>query len=131
MSDTSFVAHALELLAPLGDVRARAMMGGHMLYCGALPMALIADDRLYLKVDGATKEAFAEAGGEPFTYEQRGRRVEMSYWSPPDGALDDAESMQPWAELAVAAATRAQGSAGRPRSKRPASGARSRSKRRS
>jgi DNA transformation protein len=119
MPDSSFVAHALELLAPLGDVRARAMMGGHVLYCGALPMALIADDRLYLKVDGRTKGAFAEAGGEPFTYEQRGRRVEMSYWSPPDSALDDAESMQPWAELAVAAAARARGSKGSGERSRP------------
>jgi DNA transformation protein and related proteins len=117
--ENSFVAHALELLAPLGPVRARAMMGGHLLYRGALPIALVADDRLYLKVDGETKEAFAKAGGEPFTYELRGKRVEMSYWSPPDGALDDAESMLPWAELAVAAATRARssGSRSRPRSR--------------
>ena len=107
MRDSSFVDHVLELLAPVGPARARAMMGGHMLYCRALPVALIADDRLYLKVDGETKRAFAEAGGEPFTYTQRGRQIEMSYWSPPDGALDDPESMQPWAELALAAAARA------------------------
>jgi len=110
MTDRSFLSHVLELLAPVGPVRARAMMGGHLIHCGALPVALVADDRLYLKVDEETKGAFAEAGGEPFTYPRRGRRIEMSYWSPPDGALDDPESMQPWAELAVAAAARAKGS---------------------
>ena len=127
MAGGSFVEHVLELLDPVGPTRARAMMGGWMLYCRSLPMALIADERLYLKVDDRTKAAFAEAGGEPFTYEQRGRRIEMSYWTPPDSALDDAESMQPWAELAVSAAARAKTPA-RPRStSRSRSASRSRS----
>jgi DNA transformation protein and related proteins len=126
MAGNSFVTHVLELLEPLGQVRARPMMGGHMVYCGALPVALIADERLYLKTDGKSKGAFSRAGGEPFTYQQRGRRVEMSYWSPPDAALDDAESMRPWAELAVAAAER---SGARPRSgPRSSSGSKPRSR---
>ena len=113
----SYVTHVLELLEPLGPVRARAMMGGHTIHCGALPIALIADERLYLKVDAETKEAFARAGGEPFTYSARGRSVEMSYWSPPDGALEDPEEMLPWARLALGAAGRAR-SGKRPRSRK-------------
>jgi DNA transformation protein and related proteins len=105
----SLVAHVLELLEPLGPARARSMMGGWMFHLRGLPVALIADERLYLKVDAVTKGAFAEAGGEPFTYFHGRRRIEFSYWTPPDGALDDAEAMAPWAEKALAAAWRSPG----------------------
>jgi DNA transformation protein len=103
----SFVEHVLELLGSLGPVRARAMMGGFTIFCGELPIGLVADDRLYLKVDAGTLGEFEGAGGEAFTYEQRGKLVRMSYWSPPDDALDAPESMTPWARLALAAAGRA------------------------
>ena len=103
---SSYVDHALELLAGLGPVRARAMMGGHIVHCGGVAVALVYDDRLYLKADEETRETFRSAGGEPFTYELRGKLVEMSYCTPPDAALDSTEAMQPWAELALAAALR-------------------------
>jgi DNA transformation protein len=103
----------LELLEPLGPARARAMMGGWMFHLRGLPVALIADERLYLKVDGLTKDAFADAGGEPFTYAQGRKQVEMSYWTPPDSALEDVEAMAPWAEKALAAAWRSRRTPGR------------------
>jgi DNA transformation protein and related proteins len=106
MPTSSYVAYALELLAPLGPVRARAMMGGHIVHCGGAAVALLYDDRLYLKTDEETREAFRAAGGELFTYELRGKVVEMSFCTPPDSALDSPDSMQPWAELALAAALR-------------------------
>ncbi len=107
MSDSTFVTHVLDLLEPLGPARARAMMGGHMIACCSLTVGLISDEQLYLKVDAATKEVFVRAGGEPFTYDRNGKRVEMSYWTLPDDALDDAEGMRPWATLALEAAGRA------------------------
>jgi DNA transformation protein and related proteins len=106
MPRNSYVDHVLDLLSGLGPVRARSMMGGHTIHCGALPVALIFDDRLYLKTDDATREAFEAAGGEAFTYELRGKVVAMSYWSPPDGALDGPEAMLPWARLALEASAR-------------------------
>jgi DNA transformation protein and related proteins len=107
MSDSTFVTHVLDLLEPLGPSRARAMMGGHMIACCGLTVALISDEQLYLKIDAATKDVFVRAGGEPFSYDRNGKRVEMSYWTLPDDALDDAEGMRPWATLALAAAGRA------------------------
>lgn len=47
----ALVDHCLELLAPLGAVRARRMFGGYGLYVDDLFVALIAVDRLYLKAD--------------------------------------------------------------------------------
>ena len=59
---SALVEHCLELLAPLGAVRARRMFGGHGLYCDDLFFALIASDRLFLKADAVTEPAFAAAG---------------------------------------------------------------------
>jgi DNA transformation protein len=106
-----FVAHVLELLAPLGAVRARRMFGGHGLYVDALFIALIADDRLYLKADATSRPAFERAGCTPFAYSRSDRAaVTLGYWSAPDDALDSQQAMAPWARLALAAALRAKAS---------------------
>jgi DNA transformation protein len=107
MHDSTFVTHVLDLLEPLGPAHARAMMGGHTVFCRELAVGLIADEQLFLKVDAATKDRFADAGGAPFTYDRNGKTVEMSYWTPPADALDDAMGMRPWATLALEAAARA------------------------
>ena len=93
-----FVAHCLELLAPMGAARARRMFGGHGLYVDDLFVALIASDCLYLRADGAARPAFERAGCRPFTYSARDRQaVTMGYWSAPEEALDSAPAMLPWA----------------------------------
>lgn len=102
----SFVEHVVDLLSSTGPVRSRAMMGGHGVFCGDLCMALIVENRLYLKVDAETKDRFAAAGGEPFTYDRNGKAVAMSYWTPPEETVEDAEAIRPWAEMALEAAAR-------------------------
>jgi DNA transformation protein len=105
----SYVEYTLELLEPLGPVRARAMFGGWGLYQGGRMFGLIAEDRLYLKTDDTTRAAFEAAGGEPFIYDsgKGGKPVTMSYWTPPPDAADDAHALLPWARRAVEAALRA------------------------
>jgi hypothetical protein len=58
-----------DLLARLGaalPIRTRAMFGGVGIYSGELFFALILDQRLYFRVDGATRPAYAARGSEPF-----------------------------------------------------------------
>jgi DNA transformation protein and related proteins len=100
------LTHLKELLAPLGYIRARAMFGGHGLYCDDLFFAIVIDDQLYLKVDALTQERFTQAGSTPFVYQGKGKPVEMSYWLAPDEALESAHAMHPWAQLALQAAHR-------------------------
>jgi DNA transformation protein len=104
---TDLVAHCLELLAPLGAVRAQRMFGGHGLYCDDLFFALIVRDGLYLKVDAQTQPAFAAAGCEPFVHDAKGRAMTLNYWSAPAEAMESPALMQPWAAQALAAAWRA------------------------
>jgi DNA transformation protein len=103
----ALVDHCLELLAPLGTVRAKRMFGGHGLYVDELFVALIAFERLYLKVDAQTRAAFERAGCEPFVYEGKGKPITMSYWTVPAEAMESPALMQPWARQAIAAALRA------------------------
>ena len=105
-----FVSHCLELLAPLGAVRARRMFGGHGLYIDDVFVALIADERLYLKTDAESRPAFERAGCRPFAYSRRDRAaVTLGYWSAPEEALDSPRAMGPWARLSLAAALKARG----------------------
>jgi DNA transformation protein len=114
------VNHVLELLAPLGRARSRRMFGGQGFYVDDLFIALIADGRLYLKVDAQNRPAFEAAGCEPFAYQRAGgERAVMSYFSAPDDAMESPALMQPWARLALAAAVRARAAQpSRPRASR-------------
>jgi DNA transformation protein and related proteins len=103
----ALVDHCLELLSPLGAVRAKRMFGGHGLYVDELFIALIAFERLYLKVDAQTQAAFEAAACEPFVYDGKGKPVTMSYWTVPAEAMESPALMQPWARQAIAAALRA------------------------
>lgn len=106
---STFAEHALDLLAGVGPVRARAMFGGYGLSLEGISIGLIADDRLYLRVDDEARDAFAKAGSEPFVYESRkGPMTMKSYWSLPEEAIDDPERASRWGRLAWEAARRAE-----------------------
>jgi DNA transformation protein and related proteins len=104
------VEHCLELLAPMGEISARPMFGGHGLRIDGNFMALVAFDRLYLKTDATTRPQFEAAGCEPFVYELKGKPVAMSYWTVPAQAMESPIWMQPWTRLALDAALRAKSS---------------------
>lgn len=104
----AFTELCIELLSPLGHVRTRAMFGGRGVYMDDLFMALIDDGQLFLKADDTTRERFAAAGCLPFTYTTKdGERMAMSYYRPPEEALESPPLMLPWARLALEAALRA------------------------
>jgi len=95
---------ALELLAPLGPVRARRMFGGHGVYLADVFVALVADERLYLKVNDSTRQSFADAGCEPFIYSDKHKPMTLNYWTVPADAMESPDAMAPWARLALGAA---------------------------
>jgi DNA transformation protein and related proteins len=103
----AFVAFAVDLLLPLGPVRARAMFGGHGIYCGDLMIGLIDDDEIFLKTDPETRAAFEGAGCRRWVYSGGGKTMETSYFRPPDEAHESPEDMEPWGRLALEAALRA------------------------
>ncbi len=106
-SKSEFVEYLLEMLQPLGAVRAKSMFGGWGLYAGERFFALVAEDTLFLKVDEASRAEFEARGLQPFRYEANGKVSVMSYYQPPAEALDDRELLVAWAWKGLAAAERA------------------------
>ena len=106
MKDEGLLVYVRELLDPLGNISLRSMFGGHGVYCDGLFFAIVIDGRLYLKVDDETRARFKAVGSAPFVYQGKSASVEMSYWNAPEQAMDSAEDMRPWAQLAIAAALR-------------------------
>jgi DNA transformation protein len=103
----AFAAYCVELLGPLGSVRARRMFGGHGLYVDDLFLAIVADEQLFLKVDAHTRPHFEAAGCRPFVYNKAAQAIALGYWTAPEDATESPAQMLPWARLAQAAALRA------------------------
>jgi DNA transformation protein len=102
-----FLAHVLELLAPLGRVTARGMFGGYGLYCDGVFFGIVLDNVIYLKVDDRNRGDFERAGCEIFSYARKGKRATLNFYRAPEDALDAPQLMLPWAKSAVGAALRA------------------------
>ena len=113
-------ARIAEMFAAFGAVDVRRMFGGVGIYADGIMFALGHDDRIYLKADDLTRNAFEREGQGPFTYETRtGRHALASYWCVPDRLHDDPDELAQWAAAALAAARRAQADKPRKRRGRP------------
>jgi DNA transformation protein len=106
---TEFARLVLDLLDPVGEVRARAMFGGFGIYQRETAFAIIVGDRLYFKTDDATRRTFTKLGLGPFTYAARGRTVAMQYHEAPPDVFESPEVMQSYALAAIGVARRAAG----------------------
>ena len=106
MASREFADYAVELLEPLGTVRAKRMFGGYGLYLDGLMFALIADDVLYVKADAENSAAFAARAMPAFEYQRQGKRVTMAYHAVPAEALEDQDDLVALARLGFAAALR-------------------------
>jgi len=93
----------LEQLGRVAPVTAKRMFGGVGIYSQGLFFALIADDRLYLKVDHLTRPDFERLGMEPFR--PFGEDTAMNYYEVPADVVEDAELLEPWMRKAIAVAS--------------------------
>jgi DNA transformation protein len=104
----SLVALLQEQLEPLGRITSKRMFSGAGLYCDGVIFALILRGALYFKVDDVDRAAYEAEGLVPFSYEAKGRTVEIgSYWRVPERLFDEPDEMVEWARAALAAGRRA------------------------
>ena len=105
---SDFIEFLHEVSAGFGEITTRRMFGAHGIYRDGLMFGLYAQNRLYLKTDAHNLAQFTAERCEPFRFEQRGKPVQLSYWSAPEFILDDRELAAAWARSAYNAALRAQ-----------------------
>ena len=94
-----------ELLSAVAPITTKPMFGGVGIYSEGLFFALIAEDKLYLKVDDSNRGDFEEAGMEPF-YPYDSPKP-MKYWELPPGVLEQSMELGPWIDKALRVAERA------------------------
>src|SRR5215472_3088916 len=101
----SYRAFVLEQLGRVTPVTARSMFGGVGIYAQGLFFALIAEDRLYFKVDDATRPDFERLGMEPFR--PFGEDSAMGYYEVPADVVEDAVQLAVWTRRAMTVAAKA------------------------
>lgn len=105
---SEFVEYLIEMLQPLGTIRAKSMFGGWGFYADERFFAIVADEAFYVKVDDVSRAEFESRGLKPFRYEVRDKvRASMDYYEPPPEAMDDREILNEWARKGLEAAVRA------------------------
>ncbi len=108
----SYREFVLEQLGRVKPVTGRSMFGGVGIYAQGLFFALIAEDRLYFKVDDATRPDFERLGMEPFR--PYGEDSAMGYYEVPANVVEDIAQLDTYIRKAIDVAAKAK----RPRTKR-------------
>jgi DNA transformation protein len=103
-----------EVFERLGRVRCRRMFGGHGVFHEDRMIGLVVRETLYLKVDAESAPHFEALNAPAFSYERRGKTMQMSYREAPADLFDDRELAALWGRRAWEAAMRS-GQAPKPR----------------
>jgi DNA transformation protein len=110
----SYRDFVLEQLGRIMPVTGKSMFGGVGIYGQGLFFALIAEDRLYFKVDDVTRPDFERRGMEPFR--PFGEDSAMGYYEVPADVVEDVAQLEPWMQRAIGVAAKAKrGKAKRPK----------------
>lgn len=95
-----------QLRPSVRGLRDRSMFGGVGIYAGELFFALLAEDRLYLKVDNSNRADFTAAGMGPFDPFGDGRMI-MQYYEVPLEVIENPQQLGRWAAKAMEVARHA------------------------
>jgi DNA transformation protein and related proteins len=101
----SYREFVLEQLGRVTPVTGKSMFGGVGIYAQGLFFALIAEDRLYFKVDDATRPVFERRGMEPFR--PFGEESAMGYYEVPADVAEDVGLLEIWMKKAIDVAAKA------------------------
>jgi DNA transformation protein and related proteins len=99
MVSENYRLFVVEQLARVMPVTTRSMFGGVGIYARGLFFALIAEDRLYVKVNDRTRPEFEHLGMEPFR--PFGEESAMGYYELPADVLEDAAQLALWVDKAI------------------------------
>jgi DNA transformation protein len=99
-SSGAFRDFALDQLAGVPGVSARAMFGGIGLYAGDVFFGIIASDVLYLKVDDSNRPGYVAAGSRAFR-PFADRAMVMPYYEVPVGVLESPDTLAAWARASI------------------------------
>ena len=100
-----FCDYVADRLAPLGTVTYRYMFGGYAIYLEGLLIAIVDDDRLWLRADEETVGDYEARGIGAFRPDPS-KPGTMPYYQVPDDVFEDQDELLRWTEKARAATHR-------------------------
>jgi DNA transformation protein len=82
------------------------MFGGEGVFANGLIIGIVVRDRIYLKTDDESRQAFTAEKCKPFTYKRGrdGKGVSLRYYAIPERFYDEPEEFAAWARRAQAVA---------------------------
>jgi DNA transformation protein and related proteins len=97
------IQDSLALQGRSGAPVAGAMFGGWSIKWQGEMLALVINERVYLKTTDQNRARFVDASCEPFSYDRKdGKTVVVgSYYEPPAQALDSAHDFAPWLAISL------------------------------
>jgi DNA transformation protein len=101
MKPGPFKDFVLDQLAAMPDIEARAMFGGHGLYCGEIFFAVLFKGRLYFKTSTSSRVEYARRGMKPFRPSDK--QSLKRYYEVPAEIMEDRDKLVEWARSALAA----------------------------
>lgn len=103
---SEFVEFVLEQMASAGQVRARRMFGGYGIYLAEHFVAIVLNEKLFLKADDSTQPEFEARGLKQLVFRMKTKQIPARYFEAPPEVFDDPEEMARWLQLARTVAAR-------------------------
>lgn len=100
LSFHDYVVH--DALGEIPGITSRTMFGGWAIYKHGVVFGIIIESELYFKVGDENRAEFERMDSHPFVYEQKGKRVTMSYWLVPEEVMENRELLRKLMEKSVA-----------------------------
>jgi DNA transformation protein and related proteins len=105
--DEALYAWLEDALAPMGGLSLRKMMGGATLYLDGTIFGIMVDGELWLKSDAEADPVWDTVSTERFTVTFKDGSIDqMNYRRAPSDVYDDADELQRWVSVSLAAGRR-------------------------
>ena len=106
-ASAEYTEYVLELLEPIGPVRASRFFGGVGISHGLVQFAMIMGSSLYFVVNDNTRQKYEKAGMTAFSYTTRKGRIQVrKYFELPEEVLTDTEQLRLWASESIQVAAK-------------------------
>ena len=93
-----------DLFAEFGSITLRRFFGGEGICVDDIMFGIIFGERVYLKTNDETRQAFLAEDCPPFTFEKADETIVTGWFAIPDRLYDEPGELARWAQQALAAA---------------------------
>tara|TARA_S200000501_G_C20487687_1_gene596806 strand:- start:182 stop:529 length:348 start_codon:yes stop_codon:yes gene_type:complete len=96
MSNKQTLDHVLDLLYEEEGISYKKMFGGFGLFKNDIPVALILNSGIYMKVNNSNRDDYVNMGSMPFSYVRNGKEIKLSNWLLPGEIMETEQLFIDW-----------------------------------